>query len=72
MVLNVALNFMLIPLYGIIGSAVATLISYTVSTFSIVTLKDGRFQTLMMFKSLSPTTLLNYINQSRKFLSAKK
>jgi O-antigen/teichoic acid export membrane protein len=72
MVLNVVLNFILIPLYGIIGSAIATLISYTVSTFSIVASKEGRFQTLMMLKSLSPTTLLNYFRLSWQFLSAKK
>jgi O-antigen/teichoic acid export membrane protein len=72
MVLNVILNFILIPLYGILGSAIATLISYTVSTFSIVASKEGRFQTLMMLKSLSPTTLLNYFRLSWQFLSAKK
>lgn len=72
MVLNVVLNIILIPLYGIIGSAIATLISYTVSTFSIVASKEGRIQFIMMLKSLSPTTLLNYFQQSWQFLSAKK
>jgi len=72
MVLNVVLNFIFIPMYGIIGSAIATLISYTISTFSIITTKEGRFQTRMMLKSLSPITLLNYIAYSWRFLSAKK
>ena len=72
MVLNVVLNIIFIPMYGIIGSAVATLISYTISTFSIITTKEGRFQTRMMFKSLSPITLLNYISYLWQFLSAKK
>lgn len=33
MVSNVALNFILIPLYGISGAAVATLISYSIASF---------------------------------------
>jgi O-antigen/teichoic acid export membrane protein len=60
MVLNVVLNFILIPLYGIIGSAIATLISYTISNFSIVLSKNGLLQTKMMIASLSPIKLLNY------------
>ena len=62
MILNVVLNFILIPLYGIIGSAVATLISYTISTISIVISKEVRYQSIMMLKSISPSTLLNYLN----------
>lgn len=72
MVLNVILNFIFIPLYGIIGSAVATLLSYTISTFSIITTKEGRFQTRMMLKSFSPVTVVNYLRQSWQYLSAKK
>ena len=72
MVLNVVLNFIFIPLYGIIGSAIATLISYTASTFFIAVSKDGRTQLVLMLKSISPKTLVNYLNQSWQFLSAKK
>jgi len=35
-VINVGLNFILIPAYGIIGAALATLISYSLATFSLI------------------------------------
>ena len=71
MILNVVLNFIFIPMYGIIGSAIATLISYTASTFIIVAKKDGRTQAAMMLKSISPTKLINYLNQLWQFLFVK-
>jgi O-antigen/teichoic acid export membrane protein len=52
MVLNVVLNLLLIPKHGVTGSAVATLISYTVATFSVVLFKESRQQASMMLKSL--------------------
>jgi O-antigen/teichoic acid export membrane protein len=53
LVINIALNLLLIPQYGIIGSAFATLISYTVLAFSVALFKDSRPQTIMMLKSLN-------------------
>jgi O-antigen/teichoic acid export membrane protein len=52
MIANVILNIILIPLYGIIGSAVATLISYSIATFSIVLFKNTSNQFVMMLKSI--------------------
>lgn len=52
MIANVILNLILIPIYGIIGSAVATLISYTIAVFSIVLFKNTSHQFLMMLKSI--------------------
>lgn len=52
MIINVILNYILITKIGIIGSAVATLISYTLATFSIGLFKDSRKQFVMMIKSI--------------------
>jgi PST family polysaccharide transporter len=52
MAVNVILNLILIPDYGITGAAFATLISYSVATFSSALFKDSRQQTIMMLKSL--------------------
>lgn len=51
---NIALNLALIPEYGAIGAAVATLISYFIATFSIYFFAPGRQQAVMMFRSLNP------------------
>ena len=52
---NVILNIILIPLYGIIGAAYATLISYAVSGYfsNILFIKSRRIF-LMFLKSLFP------------------
>lgn len=52
MIANVILNIIFIPQYGIVGSAVATLISYTLATFSIIFFKDTSYQFVMMLKSI--------------------
>ncbi|HCY74986.1 MAG TPA: flippase [Ignavibacteriales bacterium] len=52
MIANVILNIIFIPKYGIVGSAVATLISYTLATFSIIFFKDTSHQFVMMLKSI--------------------
>lgn len=63
MVLNVALNFYLIPLYGIIGAAIATLISYTLVTFSLAFHNKFNLQFKMMMKSIFGITVLNYLRR---------
>ncbi len=50
---NVVLNFYLIPKYGIIGSAWATLISYTISTFSLVFFRQTSGNFVMFLKTLN-------------------
>jgi len=52
MIINVILNLILIPFYGITGAAVATLVSYSAATFSIFFTKATREQSLMMFKAI--------------------
>jgi len=61
MVINVVLNFILIPKYGIIGSAVATLISYTVVTFILSFHKSFKLQFKMMLRSLFGITLADFL-----------
>jgi len=63
MVLNVILNLILIPVYGIVGSAVATLVSYTVVTFILFSHRKFALQFEMMMKSLLGITLINYLRQ---------
>lgn len=49
---NVVLNIYLLPAYGILGAAYATLVAYFVATFFIVLIPKTREQGLLMFKSL--------------------
>ena len=51
MVMNVVLNLILIPKYGINGSALATLISYIVGPLSIITLPKARKSLMILFAS---------------------
>ncbi|MES2828368.1 MAG: flippase [Bacteroidota bacterium] len=51
-VVNILLNLWLIPLYGGIGTSVATLIAYFVSTFYILLIPKTRQQGILMLKSL--------------------
>ncbi len=52
MIMNVILNLILIPIYGINGSAIATLISYSIATFSIGVSRKTFFQLWMMIKAI--------------------
>jgi O-antigen/teichoic acid export membrane protein len=61
MIVNVILNFALIPRYGIVGSAVATLISYSLATFSIGISGKTFLQLKMMLKSIFMITAINHI-----------
>ncbi|MDR5171217.1 flippase [Methylobacillus flagellatus] len=53
-VVNVALNLLLIPKYGINGAAFSTVISYGVSVFSVGFFKRGRKLFFMMVMSMNP------------------
>jgi len=66
MVLNVVLNLLLIPKYGTTGSAWATLISFSVSTFSLVVFPRTHPQVLMMLKSLIPMRRLVMAGKGRQ------
>jgi len=57
LVLNIILNFLLIPEMGIVGSALATLISYNFATFTLLFFPNTREQAFMMLKSLALVNL---------------
>lgn len=62
MILNVGLNLILIPYYGIIGSAVATLISYSLIILTLSFHKKFTIQFRMIMKSLFLITLFQYLS----------
>lgn len=49
---NIILNIILIPKIGIVGAAIATLISYTVATFGVFIFKQTREQGVLMLRSI--------------------
>jgi O-antigen/teichoic acid export membrane protein len=71
MVFNVILNLVLIPKYGIIGAAYATLISYTAATFSLIFIKKTFYQIVMMLKSILLITFIQYLFKKWHSLSEK-
>ncbi|MGD8305817.1 MAG: flippase [Ignavibacteria bacterium] len=71
MILNVLLNLILIPAFGIIGAAYATLISYSIAVFSIVLFPKTGKQFLMMMKSIFLITFAKYLAEKWDSLSAK-
>jgi len=52
-IVNVVLNIIMIPKYGINGVAVATVVSYFVSVFSIVLIPKTYKNSILMLKSIS-------------------
>lgn len=52
MIMNIILNLILIPIYGIVGAALATLVSYTIATLAIGIDKPARIQITMMLKAI--------------------
>ncbi|MCH7516532.1 MAG: flippase [Bacteroidetes bacterium] len=61
MIFNVILNLILIPKYGIVGAAVATLVSYSVATFSLIFISKTSLQIKMMLKSIFLITFIQYL-----------
>jgi O-antigen/teichoic acid export membrane protein len=59
--INVILNIYLLPLYGILGAAYATLAAYFVATFFIVLIPKTRQQGVMMLRSLFLISLFQKI-----------
>ena len=51
-ILNILLNLLLIPSLGIVGAAVATVISYLAATFSLIIFPNCRSITLLIFRSI--------------------
>jgi PST family polysaccharide transporter len=54
LVCNAILNYLLIPRFGAIGAAAATLFSYSVATFSIVFFPSAKAQVGLLVQALSP------------------
>lgn len=65
-IVNIGLNFWLIPLYGGVGTSIATLIACFVSTFWILLIPKTRSQGIMMLKSLFLISLFDKISAYRK------
>lgn len=63
MILNIGINFYLIPRMGITGAAIATLVSYTIATFSIGLTKSTYSQFKLMIKSILFISLINIVRQ---------
>ncbi|MFN7085985.1 MAG: flippase [Burkholderiales bacterium] len=57
---NVLLNLLLIPAYGGLGAAVATLISYFVATFSIFLARSGAEQGKLMLRAMNPKLVVGF------------
>ena len=49
---NILLNIILIPVFGVMGSAYATLISYSLPPFSLIFFRKTREQIFLAFKSI--------------------
>jgi len=58
LIVNVALNVLLIPTYGAMGAAIATLVSYFVATFSMIVTRDGAEQVRLMLIAMNPAVVL--------------
>ncbi len=72
MVVNVILNLFLIRLYGILGSAFATLIAYSIAVFSVVFFKDLYKVFLMMIRAILFIDLLRMIFKKNVNEKSKK
>ena len=53
MVMNIILNILLIPVWGEIGAAIATVISYACATFAVLLFPRSRYNGLRMLKSMN-------------------
>ncbi|MEH3113601.1 flippase [Pedobacter terrae] len=60
-VVNITLNIIWIPKFGIMGAALATLIAYFIATFFILLIPKTRQQGIMMLKSLFLVTAFQKI-----------
>ena len=49
---NILLNIILIPVFGVAGSAYATLVSYMLPPLSLILFRETRSQVYLAFKSI--------------------
>jgi Na+-driven multidrug efflux pump len=57
-VANIALNLLLIPAFGVVGAAWATLLSMAIATFGVFVDSRSRTVGAMMLRALFPVRLL--------------
>lgn len=72
MVANIILNLLFIPQYGIVGSAYATLISFSIATFAIALEKESSHHFVMMLKSIFFINLFKFVKLEWQSRSQKK
>jgi PST family polysaccharide transporter len=60
LLINILLNLFLIPAYGAVGAAIATLISYFAATFSIIISGQGIGQGILMLRALNPAAVFGF------------
>jgi O-antigen/teichoic acid export membrane protein len=65
MLLNLILNLIMIPLYGIVGSAIATLITYTISVFLLGIFRDTKKQFHLMIKAVLLVDLVKIVIKNK-------
>lgn len=53
MVANIFLNILLIPIWGVQGAAIATVISYFIAVFSVLIKKETRIVAIMMIRAIT-------------------
>ena len=56
-IVNIGLNFLFIPHWGVVGAAYATLISYAVSVYAILFDRRARQGGMMLIRALLPFRL---------------
>ena len=59
-IVNVICNLLLIPIFGLIGASIATLISYCFATFFRFFIPETKQQAIMMFRSFLPWKFMQY------------
>jgi PST family polysaccharide transporter len=62
-VVNIVLNMVLIPVFGIVGAALSALCAYIVSTFSLFFFPATREEGLYLLKSLNPVWVFHLFRQ---------
>jgi PST family polysaccharide transporter len=65
-IVNIALNFVLIPAYGPVGAAIASLFSWLVMAFSIALMPASAGQVGMLLRSLNPMRSLRRLRQNSR------
>jgi polysaccharide transporter, PST family len=65
---NVFLNLALIPQFGALGAALATVLSYLVASFSLLFFRDTRQQARKMISAFAPSELVNIVTSVRQQL----